>query len=95
MTHDQPGQSLRSHFLVLISSLSGLLHELRSVLDFKFTIPSIVIQSLIIDFLFYPFPFLSFFSVFSKAYRIYPFLILGHWLLIFGCSIVCCATRWT
>lgn len=61
MTHDQPGQSLRSHFLVLISSLSGLLHELRSVLDFKFTIPSIVIQSLIIDFLFYPFSFLSFF----------------------------------
>lgn len=61
MTHDQSGQSLRSHFLVLISSLSGLLHELRSVLDFKFTIPSIVIQSLIIDFLFYLFIFLSFF----------------------------------
>ena len=93
MTHDQPGQSLRSHFLVLISSLSGLLHELRSVLAFKFTIPSIVIQSPIIDFLI--FHFKIFFLVFSKAYRIYPFLILGHWRLIFGCSIVCCATRWT
>lgn len=62
MTHDQPGQSLRSHFLVLISSLSGLLHELRSVLAFKFTIPSIVIQSPIIDFLFFSIFFFLFFS---------------------------------
>lgn len=59
MTHDQPGKSLRSHFLVPISSLSDLLHELRSVLAFKFTIPSIVIQSPIIDFLIFHFNFFA------------------------------------
>lgn len=87
MTHDQSGQSLRSDFLVLISCLSNLLHELRSVLDLNYH-TSIVIQSLIIEFLLVFLPF-------SKACRIYPSLVLGHWQLIFGCSMVCCGPRWT